>query len=44
MVTVDALFAVAIGLVCLLFGFDTRTSVSSGNIFGVVAGDKVQFL
>ena len=44
MVTVVALFAVAIGSVCLLLGFDTRTPARSGNIFGVVAGDKVQYL
>ena len=41
--TVVALFAVAIGLVCLLLGFDTHTLVKSNNIFGTVAGDKVQF-
>ena len=29
--TVAALFVVAIGLVRLLLGFDTRTSVKSGN-------------
>ena len=40
---VVALFAVAIELVCLLLGFDTRTSVRRGNNFGAVVGDKVQF-
>ena len=39
--TVVALFAVAIGAVCLILGFDTRMSVRSGNIFGAVAEDKV---
>ena len=31
MVTVAALFAVAIGPVCLILGFDTPTPVKSGN-------------
>ena len=39
MVTVAALFAVAIKPVCLILGFDTRTPVRSANIFGVVARD-----
>ena len=43
MVTVVALFAVTIGPVCLILGFDTLTLVWNGNIFGVVARDKVQF-
>ena len=43
MVTVAALFAVSIRPVCLILGFDTCMSVRSGNIFGAVAGDKVQF-
>ena len=42
--TVASLFVVAIRPVCLLLGFDTRTVVRSDNIFGAVAGDKVQFL
>ena len=41
--TVAALFAVAIWSVCLLLGFDTRTSVRSGNIFSAVTGEKVEF-
>ena len=41
-VIVAALFALAIGLVCLILDFNTCTPVS-GNIFGVVVRDKVQF-
>ena len=41
--TVAALFVVAIGSMCLILGFDTRAPVRSDNIFGAVAGDKVQF-
>ena len=37
------LFAVAIESVCLLLGFDKRTTVKRGNIYGVIVGDKVQF-
>ena len=41
MVTVVVLFAIAIGPVCLILGFDTCTPIRGGNIFGAVAGDKV---
>ena len=41
--TVVALFAVAIGPMCLILGFDTRTLVKRGNIFGAIARDKFQF-
>ena len=42
--TVAPLFALAIGPVCLILGFDTRTLVRSDNIFGTIAEDKEQFL
>ena len=41
--TVASLSAVAIETVCLILGFDTRTSVRSDNNFGVVVRDEVQF-
>ena len=41
--TMAPLFAVAIGAVCLILGFDTCTLVRSENIFGAVVRDKVQF-
>ena len=37
------LFVVAIGLVCLILGFDTHTPTRSSNFFGAVTEDKVQF-
>ena len=43
MVAMFYFFIVSIGPVCLILGFDTLTLVRNGNIFGVVARDKVQF-
>ena len=41
--TVAALFAVAIGTVCLILGFDKRMSLRSNDIFGAIVKVKVQF-
>ena len=38
-----ALFAVAIGSMCLILGFDSCTPVRSDKSFGAITGDKDQF-